>query len=466
MTKGPTSRTMAGNSPSSTTMSSPARTPWESSRRRTWAGIAWGTRYTKSMQTSGRVVARTDPESREGGAGGVKPFGGPFIWRVVAFAAFALCACGGETAPRLTSPQDESPPDTVAWFIEPTTVSLRDSVRGQIEDVGEVDRYLIPLTVGDEFQVSLRSIDGSTRLKLLAPDSITEIVSMEDHQGSAPEHSYSRVVRVKRGGTYIFSVTHREAVPQGHHRYVFAAQPIDRRPEGGGALRTGDTLRSEAIEQPVADVDEFRIALSAGERIQVHLDVEDPRPFARLRLTIYRPSFDTFYTGDMPTDSVGWFPFRAFTAPTSAEYVIRTGVAENDETRPKPIGRYAIALPLIDPAPEKVARQIRMGDTVRGEEISAPRGGDLDEFEISLVAGDSVRVYLNPLGWEASNRLRIELRNPLGQSMVAISVAGGGAGNTSLGVLVRQTGTHRVQLTATDDQFGSGPYEFSVVGRP
>ena len=64
------------------------------------------------------------------------------------------------------------------------------------------------------------------------------------------------------------------------------------------------------------------------------IDVADPQPLADALVTLYRLPADTFLTVRIPGDSTGWYPFRAFTAPSSGTYRFAYTVWPADETRP------------------------------------------------------------------------------------------------------------------------------------
>ncbi|MBT8396206.1 MAG: hypothetical protein KJN92_04540, partial [Gemmatimonadetes bacterium] len=66
----------------------------------------------------------------------------------------------------------------------------------------------------------------------------------------------------------------------------------------------------------------------------------------------------------------------------------------------EPTGGYEFTFLPINRAPESVSPTVSLGDTVRGESISDPDGGDRDEFEIELALGDTVAIYFQALSWD------------------------------------------------------------------
>ena len=90
----------------------------------------------------------------------------------------------------------------------------------------------------------------------------------------------------------------------------------------------------------------------------------------------------------------------------------------------------------------------------------------MDEFTLDLTEGDPVRVFLNALGFDPTNRITLNLLDPMGRNMLGITSGGGGSGVTSVSDYVHQSGRHTVRIYGNDEQFDGGPYEFAVLRAP
>ncbi|HEX8193153.1 MAG TPA: hypothetical protein VF552_09655 [Allosphingosinicella sp.] len=240
-----------------------------------------------------------------------------------------------------------------------------------------------------------------------------------------------------------------------------ASAAADCRPAAaGGAIRIGQCVRSAlGPEDPVADgasYEEWRIALQAGQRIEIELDALDPP----------RPA------GSTPADNAdGPWPFDAYLELRRAG--VEAPVAENDDRggslnsrieypveqsgdymiRARPLGqgsgpytlRVGIAVPPPVPTPLSGAGATV---TIRPDSPRSPHSGELRYGAVSFAgaAGERVQISGRGTGNGAAGPLMLHLVDEVGT--VIANGGGADAPEATLVAALPAAGTYTLQVAA------------------
>lgn len=272
-----------------------------------------------------------------------------------------------------------------------------------IDVANDVDTYTIRGNPGDRFIFYLRALDpsGGKSLvaRLVAPARYGDDLQAVSY-GSDPEieTQFSRTfkllddtpITIRVSGGYV-------------GRYQLLVRRIDPRPEvAAEAALENDTTLTERIDY-VGDIDEFRVSGTPGARYNVFFRLANGRPaqVAYAQLTPDEASDAEHVTRSVGTDT-SWRdrPTHRLTLGASGRATV--SVIPEGVTR----GAYELYVYRVDPRPEHAPRALSRSDSVTTETVELP--GDIDEYDIDLVAGDTLSVTFNA---------------PLPPSMAAIEVS-------------------------------------------
>ena len=286
---------------------------------------------------------------------------------------------------------------------------------------------------------------------------------------SAPSGSASLPVELGTTGHYKVSVEGRVGVGG----YSVGLETVSTQPESvNPLLSAGIPVTSEAIETP-GDIDDFELLGVPGSEFMVTI----------LRTTLNGTGSvcADVREGESP-NRLGAMPSHGFREgtqrlrfPASGRARVRVWMVQNNDcplgttsvaTRSATAG-YELVAYLVNPAPELVPPVIAVGDTIRGETLGHP--GDLDEFTVSLQAGERVVPAVREVfpQFNPSNLLSLRLLAPDGTQIGGVSsTSTSGPWVTGTSVTAPVTGTYRIQLAvfnSTLSPISTGPYEFVLA---
>lgn len=268
---------------------------------------------------------------------------------------------------------------------EPAAIAIGARVTGESLDVpGDVDEFVFQgepgVGMSAIFDFGHTSEEDPMRLEVVAPDGTvmkraigvpaTESITMS-------EGEYKILVAMGAISAHIGP-------------YQFELLRVNRAPETAApAFEIGEIVTGEAV-YPVGDVDEFTFHGAAGQEITI---------FAR-------------QVGGPAEEGLGlWLDRRLLAVYSScAEWgdcqLWRTALPHDGEHRIIVEGLYGGQVDSLDPieyefyvfpidrAPESIAAQIAIGDTISGETIDP--AGDVDEFFFTAEAGARLKAFLEP----------------------------------------------------------------------
>ncbi len=264
--------------------------------------------------------------------------------------------------------------------------------------------------------------------------------------------------------------------------YRLALTPLSSSPESvGAALLPGDSVAAEALDFP-GDVDEFHAAAAPGSELYVVFSAPVPpqgASFPSVRLV--DPASGDELGGNIAQGLRIAGPVRVpaggdvavdVLEPYSAGF--RVCITSNCAGFSL-VGPYALRVMQLQRAPESVAANVAVGDTVRGEALDPV--GDFDEFTVTGTPGDTLSAWLRltadpgpPGSYQGTNgpMITIEIVDP---STGAV-VSGGTSLTASMpqfvspgAFLVPASGVFLVRIRGTGgygEDLGTGPYEFVV----
>jgi hypothetical protein len=342
-------------------------------------------------------------------------------------------------------------------------VAVGDTVVGELFPKGDIDEFTFAGTEGQQVNVFFQRLDGPSPLDLYVYDTYGtpqqyELGDVRASDVTSDLHDYhTGRITLPRNGTYTVVVAGM-AYGSLAGRYRFQVFPVDPAPESVPAVvEMGDTVAGERIA-PKGDVDTFTFMGSAGQDINVFFQQVDGS--GPLLLTLHdrygmpggsqlasvasavAPQLDTNHTGRR-------------TLPWDGEYTL---VVEGQASGSHATGGYRFQVARIDHAPEHVASQIAVGDTITGEAIF-PKG-DVDRFTFQGAWGQEVALFLQPYGGSGELELKvIDLNSLTGQLVISSTSATDTADLEQFGTgwfSLTNTGTFAVVVTGgTPDAVGT-----------
>jgi hypothetical protein len=222
----------------------------------------------------------------------------------------------------------------------------------------------------------------------------------------------------------------------------------DRRPESVPALLPhGQLVSGEAIDHP-GDIDDFEIALAAGQYATVLGRLGPgavPRTGTQVGSVIRDLANEWTIHHTILAASPGLHPLRVASLPTGPSPARFHGH-----------GPYELRVIVGNSAPESISAVISVGDTIRGESIDDI--GDVDVFEFDAVAGDHLRLYVNAMGRTLALTVWDDADNQIGT--VPLTCANVCSWGSYPGTMPR-TGRYRLRIQGRTLE--TGPYEFALT---
>jgi hypothetical protein len=364
------------------------------------------------------------------------------------------------------------------------TFAIGDTVSGEeLEPWGDADRFLffgvrgqhinfmaqgLAAPSGGGFQFFLTPPPGAPGHGLFV-NTPTASNALEDRQTTR--------VDLPATGWYTVEVSGGGGGPSERGPYRFTVQSIDPGPEHVSAtLAPGDAVTNEPMDEP-GDWDEFTVPGVPGEMMSVLFEGTDGFTGPWVYLYVVDPA-----TGD----TLAWQPSQfhriagPFRIPSGGQAKIavyqptgffRICYTANCGGLFNFVGPYRFRLLAVNSAPETASAAFAVGDTIRGESLSAI--GDIDEFTATGTPGEQLTLF-DRLSVTSSldSALVLQIIDPAtGTSLVGGNIAILGSSDFyQIGSFtVPPNGTFIVRARVYG-KFGYGvgqtaPYEF-VVKRP
>jgi hypothetical protein len=321
---------------------------------------------------------------------------------------------------RVTDPRPES---------RERTIAIGDTITESIDQYGDVDEFSFDGTAGEEIIVFFQALNEQptgTGLTLTLTDSTAhaEIRTIEsDGAERALENETSYRLRLISTGRFLIRIqglTFFTAPGRnGRGPYRFLVYPIDRAPEGTpGTVAVRDTV-AEAIDA-VGDIDEFTFDGSAGQELEVNLQILDGLS-SNLLLEVWQgesryAAASTRVQGALDDNGTG-----RFTLPVAGTYTVRLSSADRGAPD-SATGHYRFELYPVDRSPEAARATVSIGDTLTGESIDRP--GYVDEFTFAGSAGEQLVVFFNLVDSTSPGMLDLDVIAPDGVTRVGVAKVG------------------------------------------
>ena len=357
---------------------------------------------------------------------------------------------------RVTDPRPES---------RERTIALGDTISEAIDPYGDVDEFSFAGTAGGEVIVFFQALEEQpvASLMLALTDSTTHdqlrILGSAGRAGALEDESTGRLL-LPSTGRYVMRIEGASyfsyGPKNGRGPYRFLVYPVHRAPEDApGTVAIGDTV-AESIDA-VGDIDEFTFDGTAGEEVNVNLQILAGLSSGVWLEVRHGQSQDAAVTTRVP-GALGDDGTGRFTLPVTGAYTIRlsgTEVGAPDSTT----GRYRFEIYQVDRRPESVGATVSIGDTLTGESIDRP--GDVDEFRFTGLPGEQLQVFFNLADPGGSEKLRLDVIAP-GDTTVAtarISLPGEYSPPFHIGATGRFTmpaaGTYTLRVYGLDVSVGA-----------
>ncbi len=370
-----------------------------------------------------------------------------------------VLACGGDT----TGPGDSVPSQAIPIVVGDTLV--------QAFAAGDtVARFIIRSAAPIDVAVFAQSELGNFALGIT--DSVTgELLG----QGQAFQDPASGHLMLNRTNT----------VPVGDGRVllleVFSLQPnaparvrllvhrVNRAPEiAPNSFAVGDTIVGETLEN-IADIDDFVFQAAAGGEFIAYLQGEEGVIPGELILHVTSPDGTERLAavanaaGDVELEAQAT---ARFIVPEGGNYRVEVGYPGVLTVTPElpGTGSYRFVVRAIDRDPEHAPVLLAPGDTLTGEAIEYV--GDVDEFQIPVVADSAYNVFAQMQG--SSENAELQLTVVAGGQEIAFLTSSVGdtalAGRFTGNFTAAATGTVTVRVLCPSERLGiqRGPYRLFV----
>lgn len=280
------------------------------------------------------------------------------------------------TAGRSTSPPDAEtpggPPCDSGGPIAPG-----ETVRGSIDEPGEVDQFSFFAEAGSVVTISLEAVGDTLDplLRLQGPDQ-NEVATDDDGGGDSNaliQHT------VTESGVYF--VCAESFIAQSTGRYELAMEMATPGPDvEGGAIADSATVDGR-IDRP-EDIDEFTFEAVAGDEIVIAMRAQDVTidPY----LELFGPGGELVISAD---DSDGRHAIIEISAPSGGGYRV-AAQSYSQETS----GTYRLTLSVGSGASDSDSGGIVAGDVLAG---TIDPASDEDVFQFAASAGDLVTIAMD-----------------------------------------------------------------------
>jgi len=341
------------------------------------------------------------------------------------------------------------------------TLAVGDTVSGEFLDVpGDFDEYvffarkgehivayfqgLAPPGVGDFCLTISRSDSVGILASIGIPRSSTSLDSARTGRLDIPADGWFRVA------IHSCQVGH---VPEEVGAYRFAVRTLDASPEvAAPEVSIGDSIASEQIDY-ADDMDEFALTGLPGVEFAVFTQ-------GVVRLVVY----DT-----TTQDSVRTVTSSGYVQSSGRVVLPAAGVLGLRVTGQP--GSYWFKIFPINRAPESIAADVTIGDTIAGESLTPV--SDVDEYFFSASAGQSISVnFQTPQGVEDYLGVVLEVVDPATEAILGMVTSYGPSPNlddlATGQILLTTTGVYKIRVRGGSDRSSAtnGTYRFRVTTGP
>jgi len=354
-----------------------------------------------------------------------------------------------------------------AFAQETRPLAPGDTIEGEIgegdatapEDAYRYDAYAITAVAGQRFEAVMRSDAFDTYLMVAAQGAPEEEQLASDDDGLG-EGTNSRLrFTAPADGTYILQARTLTGIEGGAYSLALTERPAPKAPPEPGRIAVGDTTAGEIADGDAEGEDgglyeDWAFTGRAGDRVQIALDSEAFDPIVRIGRVVDGVFTELASNDDGP--DAGLNSRLIFALPDAGEYVIRAA--------PLNVGASgAYSLTLSEGPPPIEARNIRIGETVRGEltDDDGLGAGEIhaDAYRFSGREGQRVRIDMTSTAFDTYLELQDE-----NQVSLASDDDGGPEGtNSRLIFTLPATGTYVVQARAFSDSRGRYSLAISEV---
>ncbi len=245
------------------------------------------------------------------------------------------------------------------------------------------DTFTFEGVAGDRVLIDLRSTAFDPYLILKLPDG--EQTDNDDHEGS---NAWSQIsLTLEQSGTYSVIATTYLAGATGDYELVITRRPRDSDTEEVNILETGNLATGDSTLNSGEFTDDFRYALTPGERLVVNLRSTEFDPY----LLIRTPSGETVDNDDHE----GATTHSQIDLPVTeaGEYIVYVTSYKAGET-----GSYELAVEVAEeqsqPTPSNDVEAIALGETKRGTlgagDLELDNGEWADVFVIDGAVGQTL----------------------------------------------------------------------------
>ena len=348
-----------------------------------------------------------------------------------------VLACGGDS----TGPGD-SVPSTA------TPIAVGDTIVQSFAAGDTLALYTIRSSEHIDLAVFAQAELGGFLLAIR--DSATgELLGYSDtFQDQGPGPNRTSAVAAPPGRVLLLEVF--SLAPNAAGRVRLWVYRINRSPEvAPSAVALGDTITGETLEN-IADIDEFVFEAAAGAEFIAYVQGDPGVPPGGLLLQVLSPSggeplaVAANSAGDVELEAQ---PTGRFVAPVAGTYRIEVGLLRVLGTSAEfpGTGSYRFMVRGIDRKPEHTPVLLAPGDTLVGESIEFV--GDIDEFQVPVVADSAYNVFAQMQGASANAQLQLTviaggqeiafLTSVVGDTALAARFTGNFTASSSAALIVR-----------------------------
>lgn len=347
-----------------------------------------------------------------------------------------------------------------AFAQEPTPLAPGDQIEGEIaegdatapDDAYRYDSFAITAVAGQRFEVVMRSeaFDSYLQVQKQGDDENGEPLASDDDGLGEGLNSRLRftaptdgvyVVRARPisgldGGAYSLSLTERgPAEPEPAPQAITLGQTVE------GEIGDDSPENDEGVGYQA-----WTFSGSNGDRVSIALDAEDFDPLVRLGRTVNGVFSELAYNDDGPDSGLN--SRLVFTLTETGDYVIRA-------TPLSAGGKGSYSLTLSEGPPPVEARDIRIGEEVRGEltedDGRSVNGNRADAYRFSGREGQRVRIDMTSSAFDTYVELFDE-----DQTSLATDDDGGPEGtNSRLIFTLPSTGSYVIEARAFSEATGA-----------
>jgi hypothetical protein len=325
---------------------------------------------------------------------------------------------------RIALPVGDIEPEFVA-----ATLLLGDTISGEtLADANDIDRYTVALVPGERYTLEW---SGPVRAVLEGPS--TNRVVTNDSLLAPNGSVFSWYFTVTSAATYRLRVTPSSGSVT-NAPYTLALHQLNDGPEGTGPFSVGAPIVE--LLAPFLDVDEFAIPAVSGR-------------WYAMRFLLSAGSNGDAFANLNESGGGGPYPIpRVFSALSDTIRITVGGTL----TSPAGYGGYELLLWTPDTVPETAPLTVTLGDSVTTESIDEL--GDVDVFELTLTAGQTVQLALIHGASCFPGDFRVLYSGPAGSG----NFASWDTAVWSEGVTAVDAGTLRIAVYPDINGCGTGAY--------